>query len=276
MIDIFGYIRINKMDLTFREFDNYKSFYCGLCKVLKRDYTELSRLSINYDITFLILILTSLYKPESRIYFENCIVNPLKKKPHIENEFTRYAAAMNILLTYGKLDDNVRDRGSLLDKMGRMMYKNSYKKALEDYPEKAAIIQSCLEQLYKIEEENSQNIDLTSNTFGEIMREVFKYRDDEYSDRLGDIGFNIGKYIYIIDAFEDLDKDLKNDEYNPFKVYMNDRDELRKKVERNLMMCLSGVEYAINGLGITVNKRIIDNIIYSGVYLRFKKIVEKS
>lgn len=199
-----------------------------------------------------------------------------KKKPHIENEFTRYAAAMNILLTYGKLDDNVRDRGSLLDKMGRMMYKNSYKKALEDYPEKAAIIQSCLEQLYKIEEENSQNIDLTSNTFGEIMREVFKYRDDEYSDRLGDIGFNIGKYIYIIDAFEDLDKDLKNDEYNPFKVYMNDRDELRKKVERNLMMCLSGVEYAINGLGITVNKRIIDNIIYSGVYLRFKKIVEKS
>ena len=77
---MFGYIRINKMDLTFREYDYYKGYYCGLCKYLKENHGEISRLSLNYDITFLIVILTALYKIESKVTEERCIANPLKKK----------------------------------------------------------------------------------------------------------------------------------------------------------------------------------------------------
>ena len=274
VVFIFGYIRINKMDLTFREYDNYKSFYCGLCKVLKREYTEISRLSINYDITFLILVLTSVYNKKSEVYYEKCIVNPIRKKPHTKNDFTEYAAAMNILLTYGKLDDNVMDRGDLKDRIFRSLYRKSYLKAEKKYPEKAKKIQYFLDELHELESEKSTSIDKTSNTFGNLMKEIFIYDDDEYSEALGELGFNLGKYIYILDAYEDLDKDLESGEYNPFKDYENKRDELKEKVKRNMLICLSMAEQSIKKLDIKINKRIIDNIIYSGIYLRFKGIVK--
>lgn len=275
MVIIFGYIRINKMDLTYREFENYKSFYCGLCKILKRDYTEVSRLSINYDITFLILVLTSVYLPKSEIFYEKCVVSPIKKKPHLQNEFTEYAAAMNVLLTYGKLEDNVRDSGGIKDRFLRRAYKTTYIKAKNKYPHKADIIKYYLDELNKLEIEGCTSIDHTSNTFGNIMREVFMYKEDKYKDILGELGFNLGKYIYILDAFEDLDKDIESGEYNPFKEYRDNIEELEKRVERNILMCLSKTENAIEKLDIRINKRIIDNIIYSGVYLRFKGILAR-
>ena len=97
---MFGYVKINKMDLTFREYEHYRGYYCGLCKYLKDNHGEISRVSLNYDITFLILILTAVYKPKSTIIEEGCITNPFKKKKKIINEITEYAASMNVLLTY--------------------------------------------------------------------------------------------------------------------------------------------------------------------------------
>lgn len=273
---MFGYVRINKMDLTFREYEHYKAYYCGLCKKLKSDHTELSRLSINYDITFLILILTSVYQAKSDIYHERCIVNPIKKKKHMSNEFTEYAAAMNILLTYYKLEDDVMDRGDLKDKMARAMFSKSFKTAYEKYPQKSEIIKSKLKDLSKLEEGNSSSIDKTSNTFGELMKEIFTYKEDEYSVRLGEVGFNIGKYIYIMDAYEDLDKDIKSGDYNPFKEASDDRELLKKRVDKLIMMCLSRLENAIVSLDIKVNNGIINNIIYSGVYLRYRGVMNKS
>lgn len=272
---MFGYVRINKKDLTFREYEHYKAYYCGLCKTLKREYTEISRVSINYDITFLILILTSVYMPKSEIFYESCIVNPIKDKKHMTNEFSKYAAAMNILLTYYKLEDNLIDRGDLKDKIAKKLYEKSFKKVYKEYPERAKIIKKYLEELIDLEKENSNSIDRTSNTFGELMREIFMYKDDEYSERLGELGFNIGKYIYILDAYEDLEKDIKSGEYNPFKEYKSKPDELKEKVDRNIMMSLSRLEKSIIDLDIKVNKGIIDNIIYSGIYLRYKGILNK-
>lgn len=264
------------MDLTFREYEHYRAYYCGLCKTLKRDFTETSRVSINYDITFLILILTSVYNPKSEIFYEKCVANPIKEKKHMKNEFTDYAAAMNILLTYYKLEDNVEDRGDLKDKIARKLYKKSYKKALAIYPEKAEKIKKHLQELSNLEKEESDSIDKTSNTFGELMREIFTYKEDEYTERLREVGFNIGKYIYILDAYEDLDKDIENNEYNPFKKYKDNREELKEKVEKNIMMCLSRLENAILSLNIQVNNGIINNIIYSGIYLRYKGILNKN
>ena len=83
---MFGYVRINKMDLTFREYEHYKAYYCGLCKYLKRNHTELSRMTINYDITFLIVLLSSIYQPSAQVFHEKCIVDPVKKKKHSTNK----------------------------------------------------------------------------------------------------------------------------------------------------------------------------------------------
>lgn len=272
---MFGYVRINKMDLTFREFDYYKGYYCGLCKYLKENHGEVSRLSLNYDITFLIVILTALYKLDSDITYERCIANPLKKKMRIMNEITEYAASMNILLSYYKLEDNVYDDNGIKDKLAYTLYKGKLKKAYEKYPQKAEYIKHQLGNLRELEKQESKSIDKVSNTFGNLMGEIFVYKKDEYEQNLRNIGFNLGKYIYILDAYEDLEEDRKKGRYNPFIDYIDKKEELKNKVDRLISMSLGMATKNIEKLNLEFNKSIIDNIIYSGVYLRYKSILEK-
>ncbi|WP_280136207.1 DUF5685 family protein [Paraclostridium sordellii] len=263
------------MDLTFREFDTYKGYYCGLCKYLKENHGEISRLSLNYDITFLILLLTSVYRPKSTLTKEVCIANPIKKKNRIVNEVTEYAASMNVLLTYYKLEDNLHDDKGVKDIIAYNLYKGKLKKAYEKYPKKADYIKSQLEELQKLESENSTNIDKVSNTFGSLMGEIFAYKEDDFEEKLRTIGFNIGKYIYILDAYEDLDKDIKKGRYNPFIEYIDKKEELIKKVDKLISISLGYLSQSIDELHIKTNVGIIDNIIYSGVYLRYKNILNK-
>lgn len=270
---MFGYVRINKMDLTFREYEHYKAYYCGLCKYLKRNHTELSRMTINYDITFLIVLLSSIYQPSAQVFHEKCIVDPVKKKKHIINEITEYAASMNILLAYYKLEDDVNDEGDIKSRLIRRAYRKSFKTAYDKYPQKADFIKACLGELRSLEEDQSTSIDQTSNCFARLLEEIFDYKDDEYRDRLRKVGFNIGKYIYIMDAYEDLDQDLEKGRYNPFSSYKDDREGLKLKVDKLIGMTLARLEEAILNLDIKVNKSIIDNIIYSGVYLRYKGLI---
>lgn len=272
---MFGYVRINKMDLTFREFDYYKGYYCGLCKYLKENHGEVSRLSLNYDITFLIVILTALYKLDSDITYERCIANPLKKKMRIVNEITEYAASMNILLSYYKLEDNLYDDNGIKDKLAYELYKGKLKKAYEKYPQKAEYIKQQLGNLRELEKQESKSMDKVSNIFGNLMGEIFVYKKDEYEQNLRNIGFNLGKYIYILDAYEDLEEDNKKGRYNPFIDYIDKKEELKNKVDRLISMSLGMATKNIEQLNLEFNKSIIDNIIYSGVYLRYKSILEK-
>ena len=272
---MFGYVRINKMDLTFREFEVYKGYYCGVCKYLKQNHGEISRLSLNYDITFLILLLTSVYRPKSTITQEVCIANPIKKKARIVNEITEYAASMNVLLTYYKLEDNLHDDKGIKDILAYNIYKGKLKKAYEKYPEKADYIKNQLLVLQNLEESNSTDIDAVSNTFGNLMGEIFAYKNDKYEHDLRIIGFNIGKYIYMLDAYEDLDRDIKKGRYNPFIEYANKKEELRKRVDKLISISLGHLAQSIDNLHIKFNINIIENIIYSGVYLRYKNILNK-
>ncbi|WP_455538815.1 DUF5685 family protein [Terrisporobacter sp.] len=272
---MFGYVRINKMDLTFREYEHYKSYYCGLCKYLKENHGEISRLGLNYDITFLIVILSAIYKPKSNIFEEVCIANPFKKKKKLINEITEYAASMNVLLAYYKLEDNLLDDKGIKDILAYNLYKGRLKLAHEKYPHKSEIIKEQMKLLNKLEKEKEYNIDKVSNTFGELMGEVFAYKNDEYEDDLRRIGFNIGKYIYILDAYEDLDEDYKKGRYNPFIEYINEREKLKIKVDKLISTSLGLLALSVDNLKLKVNRGIIDNIVFSGVYLRYKNILEK-
>ena len=271
---MFGYVRINKMDLTFREYENYKGYYCGLCKYLKENHGEISRLGLNYDITFLIVILTAIYKPKPSIFQERCVVSPFKKKKKIINEITEYAASMNVLLTYYKLEDNLLDDKGIKDIFAYNLYKNKLNLAHNKYPQKSKIIKEQMNLLNKLEQEKEYNIDKVSNTFGEIMGEIFAYKTDKYEEDLRKIGFNIGKYIYILDAYEDLEEDYKKGRYNPFIEYINNKEELKQRVDRLVSMSLGLLSSSINNLNIQVNRGIIENIVYSGVYLRYKNILQ--
>ena len=272
---MFGYVKVNKMDLTYREYEHYRGYYCGLCKCLKDNHGEISRLSLNYDITFLVLLLTSLYKPKSKVIEEGCITNPFKKKKKIINEITEYAASMNVLLAYYKLEDNLKDDKGLKDIISYNLYKNKLKRAYEKYPKKAEIIKEQLDILYNLEMQKNTNIDLVSNTFGNLMSEIFAYKQDEYESELRRIGFNIGKYIYLLDAYEDLDKDYKKGRYNPFIDYIDKKEELKQRVDKLISLCLGMLSNSIDRLNLKMNTGIIENIVYSGVYLRYQNILNK-
>lgn len=272
---MFGYVKINKMDLTFREYEHYRGYYCGLCKYLKDNHGEISRLSLNYDITFLVILLTSIYRPEHTMIEEGCITNPFKKKKKIINEITEYAASMNVLLAYYKLEDNLNDDRGIKDILAYHIYKGKLELAYEKYPKKAEFIKEQLDKLNNLEKERNTNIDMVSNTFGNIMGEVFAYKNDEFEQRLRMIGFNLGKYIYILDAYEDLEKDLKKGRYNPFLDYIDKKEELKERVDKLISISLGIVGRNIDNLNIKVNTGIIDNIVYSGVFLRYKNILEK-
>ena len=272
---MFGYVKVNKMDLTYREYEHYRGYYCGLCKCLKDNHGEISRLSLNYDITFLVLVLTSVYKPKSKVIEEGCITNPFKKKKKIINEITEYAASMNVLLAYYKLEDNLKDDKGLKDIISYNLYKNKLNRAYEKYPKKAEIIKEQLDILYNLEMQKNTNIDLVSNTFGNLMSEIFAYKQDEYESELRRIGFNIGKYIYLLDAYEDLDKDYKKGRYNPFIDYIDKKEELKQRVDKLISLCLGMLSNSIDRLNLKMNTGIIENIVYSGVYLRYQNILNK-
>lgn len=272
---MFGYVKVNKMDLTYREYEHYRGYYCGLCKCLKDNHGEISRLSLNYDITFLVVLLSSVYRPKSDIIEEGCITNPFKKKKKIINEITEYAASMNVLLTHYKLEDNLKDDKGIKDILAYNIYKSKVKIAYEKYPQKAEFIKNQLDILHKLESEKNTNVDEVSNTFGNLMGEIFVYKKDEYEPNLRSIGFNIGKYIYLLDAYEDLDKDYEKGRYNPFKDYINNKQDLKCKVDKLISMSLGMLAQNIDKLNIKVNIGIIDNIVYSGIYLRYKNILEK-
>ena len=201
MKSLFGYIIVNKPEMKFKEFDLYHAYYCGLCRSLKKCYGMAGQISLSYDMTFLAMLLSGLYEPEETCSRERCVAHPLSRHMAIENIFTEYAADMNVLLTMYKCEDDWQDE----KKFGRHLYGSVLKvKSIKKnpYSEKAEKIKACLESLSQKEKENVQDIDTMSGLFGEIMAELFAYQKDAWEPLLRKMGFYMGKFIYLLDAYE--------------------------------------------------------------------------
>ena len=266
---MFGYVTINKMELKFKEYYSYKGYYCGLCKRLKTKFGNKSRLTLNYDITFLILLLSSLYEPNNKIYNERCIVHPGKKQLVIQNEITDYAASLNVILSYYNLMDNWKDDRDYKSLAAALVLESKFKKSNSELNEISETIKARLKNISKLEKDDTGDIDAVSNEFGHLMEEMFLYKKDNWEQSLRRIGFYLGKYIYFIDAYEDMKKDEENKSYNPFnKLNIENKEEYAKNL---LMLNLSLLSNEIEKLPLVQDKGIIDNIIYSGMLNKLDK-----
>lgn len=270
---MFGYVQIDKMELKVREYMAYKGYYCGLCMALKKNYGQLSRLTLNYDMTYLILILTSLYEPESHCKQSRCIAHPQNKQLMIENEVSQYAAAINVLLAYNNLKDNWKDEHSVKSLLAMAPLKRAYKKASERYPHKNKVIIESLETLETLEKEKCNDVEKVASVFGGLMGELLVYKDDNWKTYLHNIGLYMGKYIYILDAYDDLERDKKNKSYNPFLLC--EADDLKGYAEHLLQLNVSFLDHEIEKLPLIHEKTILDNIIYSGMKNKMRSILDK-
>lgn len=266
---MFGYITINKMELKFKEYYSYKGYYCGLCKCLKTKFSNKSRMTLNYDMTFLILLLSSLYEPENKVFNERCIVHPSKKQLIIQNEITDYAASINVLLSYYNMLDNWQDDKDYKSLAVMKALTNEFKKSSNELADKAVLIKQHLSNISRLEKSNTNDIDAVSNEFGHLMEEIILYKKDMWEKNLRKIGFYLGKFIYYVDAFEDMKKDEEKNSYNPFNnLETVDKEQYARDL---IMLNLSFLSEEIEKLPLVQDKGTIDNIIYSGVLNKLDK-----
>ena len=267
---MFGYVMANRPELKIREYDRYRAYYCGLCRALKKEYGLSGRLTLNYDMTFLVMILAGLYEPESCCACKRCIAHPLSKHEEITSEVSGYAADMNIIMAYYNLLDDWKDDRKLSKLFLSLLLRGKMKKACSRRPQKAQRIRELLDRLSELEKAGEENFEEPSGVFGQIMGEVFAYRDDFWKERLYNCGFYLGKFIYLLDAYEDIEEDIKRDKYNPIKTIYKEAG-FEKHWEQVLTVNIAECARQFEQLPITDDAEIMRNILYSGVWIRYEK-----
>ena len=263
---MFGYVTANKPELKMREFGRYKAFYCGLCRRLGKNNGAVSRLTLSYDMTFLILLLSSLYEPEEQQEKHRCLIHPGKKQWMIYNQITDYASDMNVLLSCYHFQDDWEDERSIAGFCGAKVFAGRAKKIARQYPRQAKGIREQLGRLAELEQKGITEPDAISRPFGELMSELFVYQEDAFQDILRSFGFYLGKYIYLLDAFMDLEKDLKKGSFNPFRESA-DREDFEESVRQMLEGTIRQAVAEFEKLPLEQDLSILRNILYEGVKL---------
>ncbi len=271
---MFGYVTIYEPELKVKDLKKYKAYYCGLCRVLMEEYGFMGQMTLTYDMTFAIILLSSLYESVSETEQHRCKVHPVKKQTMLRNEITAYAAAMNVLLAYYHMEDDWQDERKISSFIKKTMVHGKAKQIIGQYPRQSRAIESALKELAECEKEKSTDIDRTAGCFGKLMEELFVYREDIWEKNLRKMGFFLGKFIYIMDAYEDLPEDMKKDRYNPLReVYSRKDYEDRMKQILCMMIAESTAEF--ERLPCLLDVDILRNILYDGVWNRYNKMQMK-
>ncbi|HBM80083.1 MAG: DUF5685 family protein [Clostridiales bacterium] len=287
---MFGYIFPDKGELKVKEYELFKAYYCGLCKCIGRECGQAARLALNYDSAFLGMFLSSFREEREDIKFQNCAVHPFLKKPVIgESKAIKYASNIDIILTYRKLTDDLRDGHPVRSSVPMALFYSAYKKSSKAVPVKAKIIKEKLDELSVIEKQRCDSIDKAAEPFARLTEEIFAYpplcEDKKREKSLHWFGYNIGKWIYIIDAYDDLEDDVKRKNYNPLLIqfcynYNNEKihdfkERIKGNVKFTLEHTLGQIGNAFDLMDIKKNKSIIENIIFGGMYKKTLQILEK-
>ncbi len=263
---MFGYVNAYKDLLRVCDYNVFRGYYCGLCKQLGKKFNQLTRFGLSYDMTFLAILISSLEDKKVELKMQNCIAHPISKRPVIkEDAGIEYSGDMSVILTYMKLKDDWQDEHSIKS-FARIAYFFPTKKCAKKYPKQYKCIKDNLSKLSELEKEKCQNIDAVADCFGKLLESIF---DKESNNRaLAWLGYHIGRFIYIVDAYKDIEKDLKYKSYNPFiEMYGNNlnKDDFKESVKASLTFTLSEISNAYNLLNIKKNKELLDNIIYLGL-----------
>lgn len=270
---MFGYINVNGKELSDEDRNIYQSYYCGLCRSLKENFGAKGQMLLNYDMTFLIVLLTGLYEVEEEPGTFACAVHPLKKRTSINSELSDYAANMNVILAYYNLVDDWKDDKSYFKKTMAGVYEGDFHKAASRFPRQAKAVEEYIRSLSECEKNNETNIDLVSALTGEMLGELFAYKEDEWYDELKTLGMYMGKFIYLMDAYEDLAKDEKKDSYNPLRnLYRENEKDYEVLCKAMMTSMMSECAKAFERLPILLHAQILRNILYSGVWSKYDLI----
>ena len=258
---MFGYININRKELTKENAKIYQAYYCGLCQKLKSSCGTKGQMLLNYDMTFLIVLLSGLYELDHDETAFTCPMHPTKKRTAWMNEATSYAADMNVLLAYHNFEDDWKDSKAYTKKALAKAFWKDYEKIRMKYPRQAAAVEKYIKELAESEAAGEENIDLIAGLTGEMMGEIFDWKEDEWSEELRYLSFYMGKFIYLMDAYEDLEKDKKRKE-----------EDFETFVKLILTSMISESAKSFERLPIIMHADILRNVLYSGIWSKYEYI----
>ena len=265
---MFGFVTASVSELNKAQKDRYGGVYCRICREIKLRATQTARLGLSYDMAFLALLLMSLYEPEETRTPLHCAAHPLRRRDWVDNEYVQYAADMNTALAYYNLMDDWEDDR----KISAKLLASTFQKALPDlearYPRQCKAIADCLKALHRLEQENCPNPDEPAGCFGNLMAELLVYREDLWADTLRQTGFHLGRFIYMADAAVDYRADKRKGKYNPFLAMGTGEDWTRW--EEYLVLAMGRCTANYEKLPLVQDKALLDNILYSGVWVNFR------
>ena len=268
---MFGYVRPNLADMTEADQQRYRAHYCGLCHAIGARHGQLARMALTFDLTYLTIFLGSLYEPEEASGEGKCIPHPVKPHVWARSKVTDYAADMTIALTYHKLLDDWRDDRNLAAKGASAWLKKAYAKVSAAYPRQCQTIERTLRDLTAVEKRRDPSPDAAARCFGELMAELFVMDEDYWSGALRAFGYSLGRYIYLLDATCDYDKDVTSGSYNPV-ILMEKRPEDMRDI---LELLLGDASAAFEKLPLIQDEEILRNILYSGVWQGYNEYLHR-
>lgn len=270
---MFGYIIANDKLLSEAQRSRYKGCYCGLCRSLKQRHGFSGRVSLTYDMTFLVLLLTSMYESEEQSCMERCMAHPLRKHYCWQSAMTDYAADMNVALAYHNCRDDWEDDGSVLKFWEAEFLTARYQAVCAQYPRQCGAIERCMAELSEIEHAGSTDPDAAANCFGRLMGELF-VTDDPWGERLRPFGESLGSFIYMLDAVIDLPEDKRRGRYNPL-LALDAAGYGQEDYKTILTMQLGACADAFEKLPLLQDVDLLRNILYSGVWQRYEAAMAK-
>lgn len=272
---MFGYIITSAESLPKDRQERFRAFYCGLCRKLRHEYGLTGSATLSFDMTFLAVLLNALYEPDEREALERCVPHPFKRHSYVESPVLEYVADMNIALAYHKCLDNWMDDKNVLSAAEARMIRAAYRQVEIRHPRRCLNIEKWLDDIHGMESQNLMQIDPPVNATGAILGKLFMWREDDiWAETLREIGDGIGRFIYLMDAYEDLPGDMRRGRYNPLLVYRQ-RPDYEAFCQSALMLAIADATRAFETLPILRDADILRNILYSGVWSKYALIRKK-
>ena len=268
---MFGYIRPDIPHMYVKDGILYRAMYCGLCKSLGGCCGQRSRLALSYDMTFLSLLLHNIKNTDVKIEQRRCALHPFVRRPvTADDELTSMLACLNTALTYHKLCDDVEDEHK--GRAARALFRGAYRRAEERHPQACALIRERMAALSKREKANCPSPDMAADPFASMMADLTDYCLGEFAtEDTRALAYGIGKWVYLIDALDDYEKDVKKGSYNAFYAAFAEEkraDMLQKNGEEvNFVFrsVFAGNAEHLQNIRFYFNHDLTDNIILRGI-----------
>jgi len=272
---VFGYVNVLKDELKIKDCTTYRAYYCGLCHEIGKRHNQLSRLGLNYDLTALAILLDSLDDRPAEFHKAGCIKRIGKRPTKCSDENLKYAADMNVLLAYFKLLDDIKDNKSLKAVVGIIPFALRSRFLKKKYPKLYETVKLSLTRLSFLEQTECDIIDKVAHESAVLTQAIFTEREPELSE----LGYSLGRFVYIIDACDDMQEDYKSKNYNPAVLQYSYKgtmtEEIINAITDNLYFSLSDVAEKYKKLTIKKNKEILDNIIYLGIRANADRVIKE-